>query len=215
MDNTLKPIVLIAAVIGVAGAAVVIYKLKDRIKGMIKEFRDSKPVTTTPVYDVRSDEPKQTDSDGDLADSKASPEFLMYADNFSGLYEKMCKVSEGILSDERMKNILTQWRIRMDNIPNMPSDLKKWRAESGLTQLFSSRAAMQECAQKIMRLVDKSGIKRDSRIDFKSGEDISLYYQDDDDKDLSAGMKVRVCSPCWYLPSEPVRIIEKGICTTI
>lgn len=204
-----------AVVIGAAGATFMVYRFKDKIKGFIKELLGAEPVASHPVYDEKSDEPKRIDSDKGVAGSKASLEFLMYADNFSGLYETMYKVSKGRLSDERMKNVLTQWSIRMDNIPNMPSDLKKWHAESGLIQLITSRADMQECAQKIMWLVDKSGIKRDSSIDFKAGADISLYYQDDDDKNLSAGMEVRVCSPCWYLSSEPVRIIEKGTCTTI
>jgi hypothetical protein len=64
----------------------------------------------------------------------------------------------------------------------------------------------------IADLLQNGGIVRDNRSELVADDETSLYYMEVDDEVWSVGDKLKVDSPCWYLPTTPPRIIEKGYC---
>lgn len=138
--------------------------------------------------------------------------FLMYADNFRGLYETVHKASTGKISLERMQNVFTEWNIRMDNIPNMSTPLKCWWEDVFDGQKPLNKEELQLHLQGIVQMIESCGIIRDDRKELVVQEDTSLYYQSIDDEAWSIGQTRSVETPCWYLPCQPVRVLEKGYC---
>lgn len=135
--------------------------------------------------------------------------FLTYADRFEGLYEPLYKASLSSISQERMGNVLNEWRIRISSIgESIPSCLKSWWISVAEEQGLS----LQERAQKIIGMVFSCRIVRDGRKEFTAQEDITRFYQEADGKPLGKGVRLRVVSPCWYVSGDPVRILEKGFC---
>jgi len=59
------------------------------------------------------------------------------------------------------------------------------------------------------------GIIRDDRKELIVREDTSMYYQQSNGVPLNIGKQIRVESPCWYLPTTPVRVLEKGYCEIV
>lgn len=141
--------------------------------------------------------------------------FLMYADNFQGLYEPMYKVSVGSISQERMKNILMEWDIRMGNISNAPISLKSWWATmiAGYEDLPANE--LQKRATSIVQMIFTAGIVRDDRKDLVASQDTVMYYHNPEGIKWEKGQKLHVEAACWYMPCVPVRIIEKGFCEII
>lgn len=138
--------------------------------------------------------------------------YLMYADNFQGLYEPLYKASVGVISQERMINLLREWDIRMNRITNLPIELRGWWSTINADLDVLSYDELQMRSQNIMRMIEGCGIIRDNRAELVADEEVNLYYQNDDGVLLKIGQKLRVETPCWYLPCNPVRIIEKGYC---
>lgn len=138
--------------------------------------------------------------------------FLMYADNFQGLFETMYKTSVGAISEERKRNVLKEWDIRMKNIAQAPIGLKSWWSTviAGCETLTDKE--LQERAHQIMQMIQSCSIVRDNRKEIVAEEDTGMYYQHSDGNLLMAGQELRVETPCWYLPGNPLRIIEKGYC---
>ena len=136
--------------------------------------------------------------------------FLMYADGFQGLYEPLYKASMGKISLERMKNVFAEWDIRMGRIRNIPIVLRGWWTTIVANKDVLSYEELQERLQKVVQMIEGCGIVRDKQSELIAKADTNLYYQHDEDIRFEAGQKLRVESPCWYLPSNPVRIIEKG-----
>ena len=141
--------------------------------------------------------------------------FLMYADNFQGLLETMYKASVGAISEERKRNVLREWDIRMKNISQIPIGLKSWWSTVIVDCETLSDKELQERAQQVVQMILSCGIVRDEQTEMVAQEDTSMYYENSDGCKLVAGQKLRIESPCWYLPGNPVRIIEKGYCGMI
>ena len=141
--------------------------------------------------------------------------FLMYADNFQGLFEPMYKASIGSISLERMRNVLMEWNIRMGNIGQAPISLKSWWAT--IIADFDNLLApeLQGLAESVVKMIFASGIVRDNKKDFVAEKDTNMFYQHPNGLIWNIGQKLRVESPCWFLSSIPVRIIEKGYCEII
>ena len=138
--------------------------------------------------------------------------FLMFADNFQGLLETMYKASVGAISEERKRNVLREWNIRMKNVAQAPIGLKSWWSTVIANCEILSDKELQERAQQIVQMIQSCGVVRDDQTEMVAQEDTSMYYENSDESKLVAGQKLRIESPCWYLPGNPVRIIEKGFC---
>lgn len=173
-------------------------------KGLFKLF----PSKKTNVFEEEADEV-------DTAMVDVQKAFLMYADNFRGLYETMYKASKGIISQERVKNVLTEWNIRMENIPNIPIELKSWWTTVKIGDESLPYDELQNRAKEVIKMINNCGVVRDNRSKFVAEEDTSLYYQESNDAELVIGQKLHIDSSCWYIATEPVRIIEKGYCEII
>lgn len=138
--------------------------------------------------------------------------YLMYADNFQGLYEPMYKASIGAISQERVMNVLREWNIRMSRIINIPIELKGWWSTIIADIDVLPYSELQMRSREIIKMIEGCGIVRDNRSEFIADNDTNQYYQNDDCGKFVTGQKLRVETPCWYLPCNPVRIIEKGYC---
>ena len=194
--SVLKPFITITVI---AGATYVAYVYRDRIRKFILEMKDK----------LSQKEPEQPAPDPIQEVCKA---FLPYANRFEGLYEPLVKASLATISEERAGNVLEEWRIRFSGIgPSAPSCLKSWwvsvAGAHGLTP--------QERAGRILDMVFSCNIVRDGKKEFTAAADTILYYQEAGGKAWKEGDRLRVESPCWYVPGEPVRILEKGFCEII
>ena len=147
--------------------------------------------------------------------TKVCESFLMFANNFQGVYEPMYKASVGGISLERMRNVLRTWDIRMGNICQPPICLRCWWATVVADSDTLAVQDLQERCQQVVQMILESGIVRDDKNEFVASTDTGVYYQELDNRKIERGQNLRVDSPCWYLPSNPIRIIEKGYCELI
>lgn len=142
-------------------------------------------------------------------------EFLMCADNFQGIFETMYKASVGSISPERIRNVLLEWNIRMGGIAQASISLRSWWATVIADFDNLSDEELRERAKRIVQMVLSSGIIRDDRKEMVAVQDTTMYYQNSDEGEWDMGQQLHIESPCWYLPSSPARIIEKGYCVII
>ncbi len=196
MDMSTAKNVTIAVIL--VGTALYLYSNKDRLFGVVSNRRNVTP--------SRRSKPLSP------AMQELCNAFIMYASSFQGLYEPLFKASIGALSHERMRNLFTEWDIRMNGIAHIPICLKSWWATIVPDNENMSDEALQKRAQLFVQLIRLCGIVRDDKTEIVAKEDTGMYYQRSDGEELIAGQKLRVESPCWYLPSNPVRVIEKGYC---
>ena len=138
--------------------------------------------------------------------------FLMFADNFQGLYEPMYKASIGTISFERKLNVLMEWDIRINSIGNLPVSLKGWWSTIVANLSSLSDDELQKRATTVIEMVKSCNIIRDQKTQLTVNEETMSYYQRSDGNNLVKGQKIHVETPCWYLDSTPVRILEKGYC---
>lgn len=138
--------------------------------------------------------------------------FIMYADIFQGLYEPLHKASIGCISQERIKNILTEWNIRMTSIQHIPIGLRGWWTTVIANKDALSYNELQIRSQKVIQMIENCGIIRDKQSELVAESDTNQYYQNVDGIKIEVGQNLHIESPCWYMQSEPVRIIEKGYC---
>ncbi len=195
--STVKNVAIVALVLGTAYIA---YANRKRLLNLLSG---------------KNKNPRKQVKETNNAMTEVCQAFLMYADNFQGLFETMFKASVGGISLERTRNILQEWDIRMGNIAQAPIGLRSWWATiiAGYESLTDKE--LQGRAQSVVRVILSSGIVRDDKTEVVAAEDIGLYYQHVDGDIWNVSQKLSIESPCWYLPSNPVRIIEKGYCKTI
>jgi len=189
--DTIKRI--ITATIVVCGAVYILYRNRTALKKFI---------------------PKKVDS-GDSLLTDVGVAFLQYADVFQGIYEPMYKASNGSISMERIFNVLTEWDIRMNNINDIPSTLKGWWLTIVKDMDNLDKDMLIDRAKEIMKMICSSGITRDRRSDIIADNTTYTYYDSLDETRFYNGQRLRVETPCWFINSNPVRIIEKGICETL
>jgi len=198
--NTIKNLAFAVILIGSAYFA---YVNRDRLKrfltGDVEEKPNSRRKATSSMNAV--DEVCQA--------------FLLFADNFYGVYEPLYKASINEISLERKRNIFMEWDIRMENVGNAPFCLKSWWSTISADIAHLSDGELQERAKTAIEMIKKGGIIRDDRKDLIVSEDTSMYYQQSNGTPLNIGKQIRVESPCWYLPTTPVRILEKGYCEIV
>lgn len=163
----------------------------------------------------KNKKPRKREKETNKALKEVCQAFLMYADNFDGLFETMYKASVGSISHERIRNVMQEWDIRMGMVAQAPIDIKSWWATviAGYESLTDKE--LQGRTQSVIQMVLSCGIVRDDRTEIVAVEDTGLYYQHVDGEKWNVGQKLCVESPSWYLPSSPVRIIEKGYCKTL
>ena len=138
--------------------------------------------------------------------------FILYADIFQGLYEPMFKASVGSISQERIINVFAEWDIRMKGIKNIPIELRGWWSTIIDDKITLTSNELQKRAEQVVNMIENCGILRDGNSELIADNNTNLYYQHVDGIMFEQGQKLRVESPCWYLPTNPVRIIEKGYC---
>ncbi len=141
--------------------------------------------------------------------------FLMYANDFQGVYEPMYQASVGAISFERMRNVLKEWNIRMGNIGQPPICLKSWWLTMVADCDTLTAKELQARCQQVIQMILASGIIRDDQTEIMAKTETGMYYQKSNNISIESGQKLRIESPCWYLPSNPVRIVEKGYCEII
>jgi len=194
----MKVIKIFLILVLLSGILCYVYVNRKKLIALIRSFRDEKSQLIPPIRQITASE-----------EGKA---FIFYADNFQGLYETLYKASQGVISAERMKNVLTEWDIRMGNISQAPASLSQWWSTLIAGYDSSTGEELQSRAQLIFQMIQSSGIVRDEKKEFIAADDITMYYQTLEGSLLTPGQKIRVESPCWFLPGNPVRIIEKGLC---
>ena len=138
--------------------------------------------------------------------------FILYADIFQGLYEPMFKASVGSISQERIKNVFAEWNIRMKGIKNISIELRGWWSTIIDDKITLTSNELQKRAEQVVNMIENCCILRDERSELVADNNTNLYYQHVDGIMFEQGQKLRVESPCWYMPTNPVRIIEKGYC---
>lgn len=185
----------------IVGIAYLVYANRKRLSGIL--------------YFHREKNPKGREKNKRDAMTEVYEAFLMYADNFQGLYEPLYKASQGSISQERMKNILIEWDLRMNNIRKAPISLKSWWATIISDSENIDVNELQTRANSIVQMILSAGIIRDGRHDLVASQETSLYYLNSMGEHWEKGQILRIESPCWYLPCTPVRIIEKGYCEII
>jgi hypothetical protein len=196
--STVKNVAIVALVLGTAYIA---YANRKRLLRLLASGKDKRP--------------KRRVKNTNDAMKEVCQAFLMYADNFQGLFETMYKASVGSISHERMRNVLQEWDIRMGNIAQPPICLRSWWATVIAGSESLTDKEMQDRAQSVIQMVMSCGIVRDDRTEIVAAEDTGMYYQHVDGGKRNVGQKLSVESPSWYLPSSPIRIIEKGYCKTL
>lgn len=196
--STVKNVAIVALVLGTAYIA---YANRKRLLRLLVSEKSKKP--------------NRRVKDTSDAMKEVCQAFLMYADNFQGLFETMYKASVGSISHERMKNALMEWDIRMSNIAQAPIGLRSWWATIIADSDNLMDKEMQDRARSVIQMIQSCGIVRDDRTEIVAAEDTGMYYQQADGEKWNVGHKLSVESPSWYLPSNPVRIIEKGYCKTL
>lgn len=195
--GTVKNVAIVALVLGTAYIA---YTNRKRLLNFLSG---------------RNEKPRKREKETSNAMKEVCQAFLMYADNFQGLFETMYKASVGSISHERTRNILREWDIRMGNIAQAPIGLTSWWATVIVDDDKLTDKELQNRAQGVVQMILSCGIVRDDRTEFMAVEDTGMYYQHIDGDKWNVGQKLCVESPSWYLPSNPVRIIEKGYCRTL
>lgn len=205
MSNIFKSLALIALAAG--GGALVAYAYRDKLKEIINP-KGGKKSGKKPA-----DNKQRSKSDNAMTD--VCNAFVEYAENFSGLYETMYKASIGTISMERKRNLLTEWDLRMDNLVKAPGCLKGWWASVVIDKDSLTDEELQHCAQQILDMVLACKIVRDQRNELVADADTAQYYLCEDGSSWEVGQKLRVKSPCWYIPCSPPRILEKGYCEIV
>ena len=146
------------------------------------------------------------------ADEQVFNAFLPYANEFDGLYEPLFKGAKGLRNKERMLNTINEWSLRIKKVCRTSPELNSWW-DSIVAHIDTlDEKAIQARMGMITDFLQNVGIVRDSRSELIADEETSLYYMEVDDEVWSVGDKLYIDSPCWYLPTTPPRIIEKGYC---
>lgn len=112
--------------------------------------------------------------------------FLPYAGNFRGLYESLYGALNYKCSKEVLFNIMSEWDIRMNNIPNIPINLKAWWETVAVDIETLTEQQLKNRVSQILYMIKVSGIIR-------NGDAADEF----------------VSSKCWYVKTTPVRIIEE------
>ena len=186
----------LAIAVAATGVAYLMYKNRDVL------FKQRKL-----SYDSRNKKNKNSTTD---AMAVVCDAFLTYADNFQGLFEPIYQASVNTISYERKKNVLVEWNIRMGGIGAAPVCLIRWW-ETIVKDLESlPDMELKKRAQNVVQMIGSCGIIRDNRLELTASERTPIYYQQVEGFSWEIGQQLRVESPCWYVPSSPVRIIEKG-----
>lgn len=186
----------LAIAVAATGVAYLMYKNRDVL------FKQRKL-----SYDSRNKKNKNSTTD---AMAVVCDAFLTYADNFQGLFEPIYKASVNTISYERKKNVLVEWDIRMGGIGAAPVCLIRWW-ETIVKDLESlPDKELKKRAQNVVQMIESCGIIRDNRLELTASEQTPIYYQQVEGFSWEIGQQLRVETPCWYVPSSPVRIIEKG-----
>ena len=196
--STAKNVAIVALLLGTAYLA---YVNRKQLLRILRPQQEKKP--------------KRSARETGSAMTEVCQAFLMYADNFQGLLETMYKASVGAISEERKRNVLSEWDIRMKNIAQIPIGMKSWWSTVIADSETLTDKTLQERAQQVIQMILSCGIVRDEKTEMVSQEETCMYYENSDGSQLVAGQKMRIESPCWYLPGNPVRIIEKGYCVMI
>lgn len=192
--STVKNVTIVALLLG---AAYLAYANRRRLMRLLRSQQRQKPMRQFKAGDAMT---------------AVCQAFLLYADNFQGLFEPMYKASLGTISRERMCNVLKEWDIRMGSIAQTPICLRSWWATviSHIDALTDKD--LQGRAQIVVQMIRLCGIVRDDRTEIEVKDDTGMFYQQSEGGKMLAGQKLRIESPCWYLPGMPIRIIEKGYC---
>lgn len=196
--STAKNVVIVAVLLGTAYLA---YANRGRLLGILRPERTKKP--------------KRRETGTRNAMTEVCKAFLMYANDFQGVYEPMYQASVGAISFERMRNVLKEWNIRMGNIGQPPICLKSWWLTMVADCDMLTAKELQARCQQVIQMILASGIIRDDQTEIMAKTETGMYYQESNNSSIESGQRLRVESPCWYLPSNPVRIVEKGYCEII
>ncbi len=198
--NTIKNLAFAVILIGSAYLA---YVNRERLKRFLAGDSEEKS------------KPKRKATSSTNAIEEVCQAFLLFADNFQGVFEPLYKASINGISLERKRNVFMEWDIRMGNIGNAPFSLKSWWSTISNDIAHSSDDELQDSAKTAIDMIKKCGIIRDDRKELIVREDTSMYYQQSNGVPLNIGKQIRVESPCWYLPTTPVRVLEKGYCEIV
>ncbi len=196
--STAKNVAIVALLLGTAYLA---YVNRKQLLRILRPQQEKKPKRRERVTGNAMNEVGQV--------------FLMYVDNFQDLLETMYKASVGAISEERTRNVLREWDIRMKNIAQAPIGLKSWWSTVIVDSETLTDKERQGRAKLVVQMILSCGIVRDEQTEMVAQEDTCMYYENSDGSKLVAGQKLQIESPCWYLPGNPVRIIEKGYCEMI
>ena len=172
MNTSTKIELSVISIIGIGAAAWLYWKHKRPTEPQKNSKRSSHNIP------IKKNE--------NVALKAVSNEFVACADSFRGIYESLYNVANTPCSREVIFNVLSEWDIRMNNIPNIPTNLKMWWKTIAINIEALGEKQLRDKAAQILEMIDAAGIIR-----CNNPEEISLSYK------------------CWYMNTTPVRIIEK------
>lgn len=129
--------------------------------------------------------------------------FSVYAERFSGMYEPLYKAANSA-DEKKLLKLIEQWGVRVAS--QSSSELSSWWNLSVEHNGFS----LLQKAEAILSMIEKNGIIRDSRKLFKVTTNDFQLYRNIDNEELSLESKVNVITPCWYINSNPIYVVEQG-----
>jgi len=196
MEKKMVTIIKLLGAIVICGSAYYLYVNRRQIKKKLKGLRSKEHY----IIALRH------------ADDQVFNAFLPYANDFAGLYEPLFKGAKGLRNKERMLNTINEWSLRIQKVCRTSPELNSWWNVVVANLDSLDEKAIQARMGMIADLLQNGGIVRDNRSELVADDETSLYYMEVDDEVWSVGDKLKVDSPCWYLPTTPPRIIEKGYC---
>ena len=196
MEKKMVTIIKLLGTIVICGSAYYLYANRRQLKKKLKSLCSKK-------HDIIA---------LSHADVQVFNAFLPYANDFDGLYEHLFKGAKGLRNKERMLNTINEWSLRIKKVCRTSPELNGWWDVVVANLETLDEKAIQARMGMITDMLQNGGIVRDKRSELIADEETSLYYMEVDDEVWSVGDKLKVDSPCWYLPTTPPRIIEKGYC---
>ena len=103
----------------------------------------------------------------------------------------------------------------MKGIKNIPIELRGWWSTIIDEKVILNADELQKRAGQVVSMIENCGILRDEKTELVADKNTNLYYQHVDGIMFELEQRLMVESPCWYMPTNPVRIIEKGYCELI
>jgi hypothetical protein len=136
---------------------------------------------------------------------KAGEEFAEHAHAFSGLYEPLYMMAEGII--KYRASIMGDWVTRTENLTGADNYKGMWNSRlSGYSSWDKEQGLVK--INELLSFVLDAGVCRDMAAEITVDNTTYKKYSTSDDEMIEAGNPAKVKTPYWFMGDE---ILEKGI----